>query len=338
MIPDSEKPSKADARHKLAGTEIVASAPRVDPHDFRRWLARSLARSPRIHRWIRRLAWSRLALELLEEGSTSTAAHQMRWARALEEGSALSLFVSTPKGMEPENFGEHFKLCRCVYWRWFLEQGAAREIRTVLDVGCGLGFAGEHFVRQGFDVTGVTCNADEKSESQRRGIKVVEEDFHFLSLPDESFDLVFSSHSLEHSISPLFALLEWTRVLRRGGYLMVVIPMAIEGDWRAAFSEHYDPATDEMDFAATAGEVFSPDHIRAPCYTYGIPPHIFVLAYRQLTWLFRLAGLELVSSGVEDTIRGAPAELEEIDGRRPRDPLRALNGMFLLRKPEQTTH
>ena len=311
----------------------MASAPKVSPHDFRRWLARLLARSRLIHRLIRRLAWIRITLELFEEGGNSAASHQMRWARALEEGSRLTLFLPTPRGMEPEKFAGHFQQCRCLYWRWFLEQGVEREIRTVLDVGCGQGFAGEHFVRQGFTVTGVTGNPDEKSECRRRGIKVVEADFHFLSMPDESFDLVFSSHSLEHSISPLFALLEWTRVLRRGGYMMVVLPMAIEGDWRAAFPDHYDPATDAMDFAATAGEILSPEHVLATCYTHGVPPHIFLLAYRQLTWLFRLAGLELVASGGEEAISATRAELEELEGRRPCDPLRGLNGFFLLRKP-----
>jgi SAM-dependent methyltransferase len=41
---------------------------------------------------------------------------------------------------------------------------------------------------------------------------------------DGSYDVVVSSHTLEHSANPLQALAEWRRVLREGGTLLVVIP------------------------------------------------------------------------------------------------------------------
>jgi len=287
----------------------------------------------RLHGLVRRLAASAAALEVLEAGCRSAVAHQVRWAQALEHGSALALFVETPRGMEPENFSSHFETCGCVYWRWFLAQGVEREIRTVLDVGCGGGHATEHFLRRGFDVTGVTCNADEMGECRRRGIRVLAQDFHFLGVPDGSFDMVFSSHSLEHSVSPLFALAEWKRVVRPGGYVMIVVPMPIDGDLRAAFPEHYDPAADALDFAATVGETLSADCLLSADYTCGISPHVFVLSYWQLAWLFRLGGLEMVAGGVEDAISGKADGLAHVDGRLPRDPRRALNGLFLLRKP-----
>jgi SAM-dependent methyltransferase len=41
---------------------------------------------------------------------------------------------------------------------------------------------------------------------------------------DESFDFVFSSHCLEHMRDPAEALVNWFRILRPGGHLVITIP------------------------------------------------------------------------------------------------------------------
>ncbi|HUN78412.1 MAG TPA: methyltransferase domain-containing protein [Solirubrobacteraceae bacterium] len=43
-------------------------------------------------------------------------------------------------------------------------------------------------------------------------------------VPDEAYDLVLSSHVLEHLANPIGALGEWRRVIRRGGHLLIVAP------------------------------------------------------------------------------------------------------------------
>jgi len=48
-----------------------------------------------------------------------------------------------------------------------------------------------------------------------------------ISLPwfsDNSLDYVFSSHCLEHFYEPEKALAEWTRILKVGGYLVLILP------------------------------------------------------------------------------------------------------------------
>jgi len=48
-----------------------------------------------------------------------------------------------------------------------------------------------------------------------------------ISLPwftDNSLDYVFSSHCLEHFHEPEKALKEWTRIIREGGYLVLILP------------------------------------------------------------------------------------------------------------------
>src|SRR5678810_1041364 len=58
-------------------------------------------------------------------------------------------------------------------------------------------------------------------------------------LPDELFDYVFSSHCLEHMRNPLEAILNWWRVLRPGGYMVILVPdedLYEQGVWPSIFN------------------------------------------------------------------------------------------------------
>lgn len=58
-----------------------------------------------------------------------------------------------------------------------------------------------------------------------RGWDLEDGDAQFLvSLADESFDFVYSSHTLEHMADPSIALQNWWRVIRPGGFLIVSVP------------------------------------------------------------------------------------------------------------------
>jgi len=45
-----------------------------------------------------------------------------------------------------------------------------------------------------------------------------------IKVPDASYDFVLSSHMLEHSANPIRVLVEWRRVLKRSGHLLLVLP------------------------------------------------------------------------------------------------------------------
>ena len=45
-----------------------------------------------------------------------------------------------------------------------------------------------------------------------------------IPLPDESQDFVVSSHVLEHFPDPIAALLEWHRLVRKGGIIFMIVP------------------------------------------------------------------------------------------------------------------
>lgn len=108
----------------------------------------------------------------------------------------------------------------------FLNSIPLQRTDSVIDVGLGYGQHCGLFSRKGFQTTGISVHLPEglKQRAKDSGFSALEMDMHFLDFPDNSFDLVWSHHSLEHSFSPLFALREWLRVLRPGGYLAVTVP------------------------------------------------------------------------------------------------------------------
>lgn len=94
----------------------------------------------------------------------------------------------------------------------------------VLDVGVGRGYSLRKFIEKGFNVTGITLSQKEYRDFQDEGIDVKFMDMADLKFDDESFDLVWCRHALEHSVMPFIALREFYRVLRRGKLLFIEVP------------------------------------------------------------------------------------------------------------------
>jgi SAM-dependent methyltransferase len=104
----------------------------------------------------------------------------------------------------------------------------ARHVKpemSVVEFGCAAGRVLERI--EAHEKTGVEVNPHSRRAAQERGLHVVE---RLSELPDESADLVYSSHVLEHTLSPLDELREMRRVLRPGGELVLILPV---DDWRA---------------------------------------------------------------------------------------------------------
>jgi SAM-dependent methyltransferase len=87
---------------------------------------------------------------------------------------------------------------------------------------------------------------------------------HLKSLDDASFDFVYASHLLEHLPDVELALGNWWRVLKPGGYLIVVVPHRDLYEKKATLPSYFNDDHEHF---------FLPDHDEAPD-TLGLAPLI----------------------------------------------------------------
>lgn len=125
---------------------------------------------------------------------------------------------------QPDDPG-HIAMATEIITKWL---PLATSVKTVLDVGCGTGFLQETFESFDREYTGITLGED-FLVAKGLGRNVYNMDFNFLEFPDNSFDLIFSRHSLEHSPFPLLTLMEWYRVSR--DFLFLVLPTPSAYGW-----------------------------------------------------------------------------------------------------------
>ena len=100
--------------------------------------------------------------------------------------------------------------------------------KSVLDVGCGEAFAQPMFENLHIEYTGV-CLGIDFVNAKMHGRNALQQDFNFLEFPDNSFDLIFARHALEHSFSPILSLFEWNRVGKQ--WLCLIMPTPKGWGW-----------------------------------------------------------------------------------------------------------
>jgi SAM-dependent methyltransferase len=131
------------------------------------------------------------------------------------------------------------------YFAWQTKIGAAGAILNrdkfssfvgadmcVVDFGCGGGslLAGLPASRR----IGIDPNPIAREEAAARGIEVVASADE---LADGVADVVISNHALEHTLSPYHELVGIRRILRRGGKLVLWLPL---DDWRTQKNAFHD--------------------------------------------------------------------------------------------------
>jgi len=92
------------------------------------------------------------------------------------------------------------------------------DVKTLLDIGSGYGKLAP--LLPGIEVVSI--------DIYPQSIEVFKADMHDLPYAEDSFDMIFYSHTLEHSPTPVLALLEAYKVLRPGGYILAIIPSYID--------------------------------------------------------------------------------------------------------------
>lgn len=112
---------------------------------------------------------------------------------------------------------------------------------TFLDVGCGAGYslmkASTEFncTAHGIDPEPGAHGVGRFTNGLWKDRPIIKGEAEYLPFPDDSFDVVYSSHVLEHVTCEEKALLEMKRVLKPGGVLIIGMPTAAMS-WVALFS------------------------------------------------------------------------------------------------------
>jgi len=104
-----------------------------------------------------------------------------------------------------------------------LAGGAQSSIHSVLEVGCGTGSVLEQLAARkiGAEFTGIEIGIERSKEQERDGIHIHGFDGKTIPYPDQSFDLVYATHVLEHVLDERGFLAELRRVTRQFLYIEV---------------------------------------------------------------------------------------------------------------------
>ena len=162
-----------------------------------------------------------------------------------EEAEDIKDKVVTYWSKRAESFSEHkheeiHSDKKRLWQEEFLRHFSANEKRSVLDVGCGAGFFEMVLSDFDFAVTGIDLTPEmiEKGKEllSRHGSKahLMVMDAEKLDFPDDSFDLVISRNLVWTLPHPVESYMEWHRVLKPGGMLLVY-----DAEYAKGF-HHYD--------------------------------------------------------------------------------------------------
>jgi len=58
----------------------------------------------------------------------------------------------------------------------------------------------------------------------KKGKIIINDAVNISLVQNECYDFIFSSHSLEHIANPLKAINEWLRIIKNGGYVIIIVP------------------------------------------------------------------------------------------------------------------
>ena len=111
--------------------------------------------------------------------------------------------------------------------------GGISKDSSILDIACGDGTGLKVFRELGFEnITGADLCDDKLERAKTVCDRVVKADIHDLHMfGDNEFDIVYSSHTLEHAYDPIKAIQELRRVAT--SRLIVVLPYGAVGEERA---------------------------------------------------------------------------------------------------------
>ena len=131
----------------------------------------------------------------------------------------------------------------------FLPTLASDKNALIVDIGCGPGLFMQAARDIGYtNLLGVTLSNTDHSVCTNQGFQTLNNSMSDLDITDNTVDVVWCRHALEHSAFPLFTLYEFYRVLSTQGRVFIEVPAP--NNERLAMHEfnpnHYSILGDKM--------------------------------------------------------------------------------------------
>lgn len=177
------------------------------------------------------------------------------------------------------------------------EYGQGTQFKKVLEIGAG---TGEHvkFVLHDYDEYTLS-DMDEKTlevakakllTTQRGSLKFERQEGSTLNYADDSFDRLIATHVLEHIYQPHLALKEWSRVIKDGGVLSILIPTDPGLAWR--MGRHLGPRKNAIAQGIAYDYVMAREHVNSCNNLIAILRHYFPDA-KEAWWPFPVPSIDL---------------------------------------------
>ncbi|WP_025993150.1 class I SAM-dependent methyltransferase [Pseudomonas viridiflava] len=177
------------------------------------------------------------------------------------------------------------------------EYDQGTHFKKVLEIGAG---TGEHvkFVRHEYDEYTLS-DMDEKTlevakgkllTMQRGNLKFERQEGSELNYADDTFDRLIATHVLEHIYQPHLALKEWSRVIKDGGVLSILIPTDPGLAWR--LGRHLGPRKNAIAQGIAYDYVMAREHVNACNNLIAILRHYFPDA-KEAWWPFPVPSIDL---------------------------------------------
>lgn len=100
-----------------------------------------------------------------------------------------------------------------------------KKTSVIYDLGCGPGyFLDEMKSRKYKNLVGVTLSPEDVQLCESKGHTIKQYDLSFIPEQDETVDLIWLRHALEHSPYPIISLIEYNRLLKANGKIYIEVP------------------------------------------------------------------------------------------------------------------
>jgi SAM-dependent methyltransferase len=102
---------------------------------------------------------------------------------------------------------------------------AIRPAGRILDYGCSWGYASYLMGQAGYDAMGFEVSKPRAAYAREHlGVRVIDSEDELAAIPDDSFDVIYSNHVLEHLPAIRRVLASFGRLLRPDGIAIHVLP------------------------------------------------------------------------------------------------------------------